>query len=153
MTFDPKKPSKLLSSLIKASAGTAANYQLNFSGQLIMGLVYSLGFLPFNAVGLLLGFVMPGIWVLCTYRLIRFASRQATPLPFPQWMQKDPGNALIIVVDLLFLAIIWTLILSGIFDKTWVKILFTVAFPLLTLSMLRNLLQLLTTDGEENNEA
>ncbi|MBW6497074.1 MAG: hypothetical protein K0B09_01665 [Bacteroidales bacterium] len=142
-----------MSLLINASAGTTANYQLNFFGQLIMGLVYSLGYLPFNAVGLLLGFVMPGIWVFSTYRLIRFASHQATPLPFPQWMQKDPGNILIIAVDLFFLAIIWTLILSGIFDKTWVKILFTVAFPLLTLSMLRNLLQLLSKDGDENNEA
>lgn len=153
MTSDPQSPRKILSALIKASAGTAANYQLNFLGQLIMGLIYSLGYLPFNAVGLLLGFIMPGIWVFCTYRLIRFASQQDTPLPFPQWMKKDPGNALIIVIDLFFLAIIWTLILSGIFDKTWVKILFTVAFPLLTLSMLRNLLQLLTPGEEENNEA
>ncbi len=152
MISDPKSPSKILSILIKASAGTAANFQLNFWGQLIMGMVYSLGYLPFNAVGLLLGFVMPGIWVLCTYRLIRLASQQDTPLPFPQWMQKDPGNVLIVVVDLVFLAIIWILILTGIFDKTWIKILFTVAFPLLTLSMLRNLLQLLNRNEEENNE-
>jgi hypothetical protein len=152
MTYKPKKPSKILSVFTKASAGTANNYQLNFWGQLFMGMVYSLGYLPFNAVGLLLGFIMPGIWVFCTYRLIRFASQQTNILPFPQWMQKDPGNALIIVADLFFLALIWMLILSGIFDKTWIKILFTVAFPLLTLSMLRNLLHLLAMKDGDNRE-
>jgi hypothetical protein len=152
MTPDPQKPSKILSALIKASAGTSSNYLLNFLGQLIMGLVYSLGYLPFNTVGLLLGFVMPGIWVFCTYRLIRFASEQTTPLPFPNWMQKDPGNALVILIDMIFLAIIWILILGGIFNKIWIKILFTVAFPLLTLSMLRNLLLLLTLGKEEDRD-
>jgi hypothetical protein len=153
MTLDPKKPSKILSALVKASAGTTSNYLLNFWGQLIMGLVYSLGYLPFNAIGLLLGFIMPGIWVFCTYRLIRFASEQTIPLPFPDWMQKDPGNTLVIVIDMIFLAIIWTLILGGIFNKTWIKILFTVAFPLLTLSMLRNLLQLLTIGKPEDRDS
>lgn len=153
MTPDLQKPSKILSTLIKASAGSSTIYLLNFWGQLIMGMTYSLGYLPFNTVGLLLGFVMPGIWIFCTYRLIRFTSEQSIPLPFPNWMQKDPGNLLVIIIDMIFLAIIWTLILGGIFNKTWIKLLFTVAFPLLTLSMLRNLLHLLTMGREGDKDS
>ncbi|MEE4176242.1 MAG: hypothetical protein V2I46_01900 [Bacteroides sp.] len=143
---------KVLESLIEAAVGNSNNYQLNFWGQGIMGAIYSLGLLPFGAVGLLLGFILPGIWVFCTYRLVRNVSEQEPTLPFPKWMRKDPGNVILILVDLVFLAIIWTFILTGILEKTWIKLLFTVAFPLLTLSLLRNLLLLLQTENTEEKE-
>ena len=143
---------KPLENLIDAAVGNSKNYQLNFWGQAFMGIVYSLGMLPFGAIGVLLGFILPGIWVFCTYRLVRNVSDQESGLPFPKWMRKDPGNALLIVVDLFFLGIIWTFILSGVLEKSWIKLLFTVAFPLLTLSMLRNLVLLLKTAHPEEKE-
>lgn len=150
MKFFPEKTSKILNILTEASAGSQSNYLLNFWGQLIMGVLYSLGHLPFHWVGIILGFIMPGIWVFCTYRLIKASYSEQNKLPFPVWMQKDPGNMLVIIIDLIFLAIIWALIIAGYFNKTWVKLIFTVAFPLLTLSMLRNLLFLLKKDNDPN---
>jgi len=152
MAESPVINSKILRSFIEASAGSKTNFQLNFWGQFVMGLLYSLGHLPFHAVGVLLGFVLPGIWVFCTYRLIKASADKEKILPFPGWMQKDPGNALVIIIDIVFLAIIWALIISGLFSKIWVKILFTVAFPLLTLSMLRNLIHLLSLDDSGEKE-
>lgn len=150
MAIFPEKTPKSLHILTEASAGNRTNYLLNFWGQLIMGVLYSLGHLPFHFVGVILGFIMPGIWVFCTYRLIKASYSEQSPLPFPVWMQKDPGNMLVIIFDLIFLAIIWALIIAGYFNKTWVKLIFTVAFPLLTLSMLRNLMFLLKKDNEHN---
>jgi hypothetical protein len=150
MKFSPEKTSKILNMLTEASAGSQTNYLLNFWGQLIMGILYSLGQLPFHWVGIILGFVMPGIWVFSTYRLINASYSEQNKLPFPIWMQKDPGNMLVIIIDLIFLAVIWALIITGYFNKTWVKLIFTVAFPLLTLSMLRNLMFLLKNDNDPN---
>lgn len=143
---------KVLESLIEAAVGNSNNFQLNFWGHGIMGAIYSLGYLNYDAVGLILGFILPSIWVFCTYRLVRNTSEREPLLPFPKWMRKDPGNAILILVDLLFLGIIWTFILTGILEKTWIKLLFTVAFPLLTLSMLRNLLLLLQTENADEKE-
>ena len=150
MNLKPLNLTKSLEKLIEAAAGNSNNFQMNFWGQAIMGAIYSMGMLPWDAVGLLLGFVLPGIWVYCTYRLVKNIPDHEPSIPFPKWMRKDPGNAILILVDLLFLAMIWTLILSGILEKTWIKLLFTVAFPLLTLSMLRSLLLLLETEHKED---
>lgn len=148
----PHRLPKALESLIEAAVGNPNNYQLNFWGQGITGMVYSLGLLPWDAVGILLGFVLPGIWVFCTYRLVRNVSEQEPGLPFPKWMRKDPGNAFFILLDLMFLALIWAFVLTGVLEKTWIKLLFTVGFPLLTLAMLRNLVLLLETEHQEERE-
>ncbi len=144
--------SKILRVFIDASAGTKANFWLNFFGQFAMGLLYSLGHLPFHAVGILLGFVMPGIWVVCSYRLVKASAIKQNDFPLPAWMLKEPGNTLVILIDLLFLATIWVLIISGLFNKIWIKLIFTVAFPLLTLFLLRHIVLLLTNDRDFEKE-
>lgn len=152
MTDSPLIKSKILRAFIEASAGSKTNFLLNFLGHFVIGLLYSFGQLPFHVVGLLLGFVMPGIWVLCTYRLIKASAGKQTQLHFPKYMEKEPGNTLVIIIDLIFLAIIWALIISGLLEKIWIKLIFSVAFPLLTLFILRNLVVLFALDNGDEKE-
>ena len=130
---------KLLTILINASVGTFRQYQVTFWSQLVLGSLYSFGFFDSRIAGFILGFVMPVIWVTLTYRYVFIKASQNVRLPFPGWMQKNPGNTLVIVIDTIFLAFIWTMVLTGLYDATWVKVMFTIIFPILTLSMLRNL--------------
>lgn len=130
---------RLLFTLINASAGVFRQYQITFWGQLVLGLLYSLGYFDSPIAGIILGFVMPVIWIVLTYRYVLVRSRQNIKLPFPPWMAKNPGNTLVIIFDVFFLALIWAIILGGWYDPVWLKIVFTVVFPILTLSMLRNL--------------
>ncbi len=132
-------PNQLLFILIRASAGNFRQYQVTFWSQLILGALYSFGLFNTIIAGIVLGFVMPVLWLILTYRFVLIKARENTKLPFPSWMQKNPGNTLVIAVDVLFLALIWSMVLSGLYDATWVKIMFTIVFPILTLSMLRNL--------------
>ncbi len=131
--------SKLLIALINASVGVFRQYQITFWSQLVLGSLYSFGIFDSRIAGFILGFVMPVLWVTLTYRYVLIKARQNVRLPFPAWMQKNPGNTLVIVIDVIFLALIWAMVLSGLYDATWVKVMFTVVFPILTLSMLRNL--------------
>ncbi|TVQ19175.1 MAG: hypothetical protein EA361_00980, partial [Bacteroidetes bacterium] len=131
---------KLLTTLINASVGTFRQYQITFWSQLVLGSLYSFGFFDSRIAGFILGFVMPVMWVTLTYRYVFIKARQNVRLPFPDWMQKNPGNTLVIVIDTIFLALIWSMVLSGLYSATWVKVMFTIVFPILTLSMLRNLL-------------
>jgi hypothetical protein len=130
----------LLKSLIMASAGTPRNFRVSFWGQLLLGFLYSFGYFNLRIVGLIIGFVVPVIWVICTYRLLKARAKQFSNLSFPRWMQKDPGNGLVIIFDIFFLGLIWFFILSGLYEAIWLKVLFTIAFPLLTLTMLKNLI-------------
>ncbi len=144
--------SRILFALVNAAAGSYRHYQVTFWGQLILGLLYSFGYFDSRIAGFVLGFVMPVFWITLTYRYVFVKAKENIRLPFPKWMQKNPGNTLVIVVDTVFLALIWTMVLSGLYDARWVKILFTVIFPILTLSMLRNLIIYPFSDKEEENE-
>lgn len=130
---------RLLFTLINASAGVFRQYQITFWSQLILGMLYSLGYFDSPIAGIILGFIIPVIWIVLTYRYVLVRTRQNIKLPFPTWMAKNPGNTLVILFDILFLALIWMIILSGLYKPVWLKIMFTVVFPILTLSMLRNL--------------
>jgi len=130
---------KVLQFLINASAGNFRQYQVTFWAQLVFGVLYSFGYFDLHIAGIILGFAMPVLWIVLTYRYVLEKARQNIHLPFPKWMQKNPGNTMIIVVDIIFLALIWTMIISGLYDARWVKVLFTVVFPILTLAMLRNM--------------
>ena len=82
---------------------------------------------------------MPVIWVVSTYRLLKVKAMEYEALPYPLWMKKEPGNSLVIILDIVFLSLIWLFILSGLYTATWIKVVFTLVFPLLTLAMLRSL--------------
>jgi hypothetical protein len=129
----------LLHKLINSTAGTFRQYQITFWAQLLLGCLYSFRYFDYAFAGITLGFVMPSLWIILTYRYVFLKAKDDIPLPFPKWMQKNPGNSLVILVDIIFLALIWSMILTGLYDAIWVRILFTVVFPILTLSMLRNL--------------
>lgn len=129
----------ILLNLIKASVGEFGQFQLTFWGQLLLGFLYSFGYFESKIAGFVLGFALPAIWIILTYRFVMYKSRQKVNIPFPSWMQRNPGNTLVIVVDILFLSLIWALILSGFYEATWLKVIFTMVFPIITLSMLRNL--------------
>lgn len=149
MTPPPIPAKPILKSLIIASAGTPRNYRISFWGQLIMGSLYSFGLFNIRMVGLIIGFILPVIWVIATYRLLKAKARIIPNLPFPGWMKKDPGNALVIIMDIVFLALIWFFILSGVYTASWLKLLFTIFFPLLTLAMLKNLILIQPPDEEK----
>jgi hypothetical protein len=136
--------------LIIASAGSGKNYSISFWGQVFFGLLYSLGFFDYWPIGLVIGFILPVTWVICTYRLLKAKASKFPSLPFPAWMQKDPGNAMIIIFDIIFLGLIWFFILAGIYTATWLKLLFTIIFPVLTLIMLRNLVLFDFSDKEKD---
>jgi len=143
---------KLLFILIDASAGNFRQYQITFWAQLVLGLLYSFDYFDFALAGIVLGFLMPSLWIILTYRFVLIKSKEKLKLPFPSWMQKNPGNFLVILIDILFLSIIWAIILSGLYDAIWVKILFTVVFPILTLSMLRNMVIFPFQNNDESSD-
>lgn len=143
---------KLLFILIDASAGNFRQYQITFWAQLVLGLLYSFDYFDFALAGIVLGLLMPSLWIILTYRFILDKSKEKLKLPFPLWMQKNPGNFLVIVIDILFLMIIWAIILSGLYNPTWIKILFTVVFPILTLSMLRNMVIFPFQNDEDDSD-
>jgi hypothetical protein len=152
MSSTSSNPNRLLFILINASAGNFRQYQITFWAQLLLGSLYSFGYFDTIIAGLVLGFIMPVLWIILTYRFVYIKNKEDINLPFPKWMKTNPGNSLIIIVDICFLALIWTMILSGLYDAIWVKALFTIIFPILTLSMLRNLLihPLASNDDNEN---
>jgi hypothetical protein len=141
---------KLLFSLIDASVGNFRQYQITFWAQLILGLLYSFNYFNFALAGIILGLIMPSLWIILTYRFVLVKANKSLKLPFPAWMQKNPGNILVILIDISFLTIIWAIILTGLYDAIWVKVLFTVVFPILTLSMLRNMI-IFPFQNDENN--
>lgn len=129
----------ILFKLVNASTGSYKQFQITFWAQLVLGFLYSFGYFDLKIAGFVLGFLMPSLWVLLTYRYVKAKAQKNIRLPFPKWMQKDPGNTLVVIFDIFFLALIWTIILSGLYEARWVKVIFTMIFPVLTLSMLRNL--------------
>lgn len=134
-----KKSTMILIKLVEASAGNYRQYQLNFWAQLVLGFLYSFGYFDSRIAGFVLGFLMPSLWVILTYRYAFIKAQENVRLPFPVWMQNNPGNTLVIIIDITFLALIWTIILSGLYEPRWIKVIFTMIFPVLTISMLRNL--------------
>ncbi|MBW6478801.1 MAG: hypothetical protein K0B37_05175 [Bacteroidales bacterium] len=134
-----KTSTSILIKLVDASAGSYNQYQIAFWAQLVLGFLYSFGFFDSRIAGFVLGFFMPSLWVILTYRYAFLKAKENVQLPFPDWMQKNPGNTLVIVIDIAFLAMIWTIILTGLYEPRWIKVIFTMIFPILTLSMLRNL--------------
>jgi hypothetical protein len=129
----------LLSALIHASVGNPTNFRMALFGQAVIGFLYSFGYFDLRLVGLVIGYVMPVIWVVSTYRLLKVKAMEYEALPYPLWMKKEPGNSLVIILDIVFLSLIWLFILSGLYTATWIKVVFTLVFPLLTLAMLRSL--------------
>lgn len=152
MEFQEGSKSILLK-LVYASAGSYRQFQITFWAQLILGFLYSFGYFDSKIAGFVLGFLMPSLWVILTYRYVKAKAQKNIRLPFPKWMQKDPGNTLVVIFDIFFLTLIWTIILSGWYEATWVKVIFTMIFPNLTLSMLRNLvIYPFATNENENQE-
>jgi hypothetical protein len=153
MSSTSSNPNGLLIKLINASAGNFRQYQVTFWAQLIFGFLYSFGYFDSIVAGFVLGFLMPVLWIILTYRFVFIKAKENVKLPFPKWMKKNPGNSLVIIVDIIFLALIWTMILSGVYDAVWLKAFFTIIFPILTLSMLRNLvIYPPSIKDEENSE-
>ncbi|MFW6249003.1 MAG: hypothetical protein ACOC4J_04450, partial [Bacteroidota bacterium] len=153
MNSNDKASDRLLFLLIEASAGNFRQFQISFWGQIILGFLYSFGYFASKIAGFILGFFMPVLWVIITYRYLYYKSKKNTRLPFPKWMQTNPGNTLVIIMDVFFLGLIWTIILSGWYEPVWLKAMFTMIFPVLTLSMLRNLIIYpFPSDNEENEK-
>jgi hypothetical protein len=150
MDQEKEIPKGLLFNLIWASAGLYKHYRFTVWGQLIFGFLYSFGFFDIKIAGLILGFLMPTFWIILTYRFLLHKSKENLMVPFPEWMQKNPGNTIVITIDIVFLGAIWYLILSGIYDPIWIKVVFTMVLPILTLSMLRNLLQNTFSDDDQD---
>jgi hypothetical protein len=152
MDQEKEIPKGLLFNLIWASAGLNKHYRFTVWGQLIFGFLYSFGFFDIKIAGLILGFLMPTFWIILTYRFLLHKSKENPMVLFPRWMQKNPGNTIVIIIDIIFLGAVWYLILSGIYDPVWIKVVFTMVLPVLTLSMLRNLLHYPFSDNDQNQQ-
>lgn len=139
----------LLSRLVDASAGSKTRFALNFIGHLCAGTLYAFELLPFHWVGFLLGVILPGIWVFCAYRLLKLASIPNIQSVMPGWMKKEPGNSLLIFLDVVFLLLIWFFIAWGPMDKTWIKVLWAIIIPLAILSILRSMVINNASPGHE----
>ena len=152
MNSNDKASDRLLFLLIEASAGNFRQFQISFWGQIILGFLYSFGYFSSKIAGFILGFFMPVLWLIITYRYLYYKSQKNKRLPFPKWMRTNPGNSLVIILDVIFLGLIWTIILSGWYEPFWLKAMFTMVFPVLTLSMLRNLIIYPFPSNNEENE-
>lgn len=144
----------LIFKLINASAGNFKQYRITFWAQLLLGFLYSFGYFKSILAGLVLGFGLPVLWIFLIYRYIYIRYKENIELPFPIWMRKNPGNLLIIAGDVIFLGAVWALILTEIYNPVWLKVMFTMAFPILTLSMLRSLViyPIPVQDDDPSNE-
>ncbi len=143
-------PNKLLNLLIEASAGSGSNFRATVLGQLAFGILYSFGYFDLKLVGLIIGYILPVVWVVSSYRFLKLRAVHTDKLPFPGFVKKDPGNLLVILIDIVFLTIIWFIILSELYDATWLRFVFTIVFPALTLSMMRSLV-ILPKEKEEGD--
>ncbi len=132
-------PNKLIHFLVDSSVGNANNYRATIIGQILFGFLYTFGYFDVKIVGLIIGYILPVVWVISSYRFLKFRADEDEQLPFPGFVKKDPGNLFIIIVDIVFLSIIWFIILNGLYDATWLKFVFTILFPALTLAMMRSL--------------
>ncbi len=132
-------PNKIVHFTVDSSAGKGGNYRATVLGQLMFGFLYSFGYFDLKIVGLIIGYILPLIWVISSYRLLKFRAIKTEKLPFPGFIKKDPGNLFVIIADIVFLSLIWSMILSGLYDATWLRFIFTIIFPVLTLSMMRSL--------------
>ncbi|HSV87006.1 MAG TPA: hypothetical protein VLH61_00020 [Bacteroidales bacterium] len=142
---------KLMHRVVEASAGNNTNFLLNSFGHFLLGASYSLELIPFHLVGLILGVVIPGIWIFCFYRLLKESSEKSVSFYFPEWIKKEPLNSILIIFDVAFLMLIWMLIAGGQLDKIWIKVFLTIFMPIIILSLLRNLVKNSVGSGKEDN--
>ncbi len=133
-------PNKIMHHSIDATAGNSNKYKAVVFGQIVFGFLYSFGYFDLKFVGLIIGYILPVFWIIVSYRFLKFKAIKVEKLPFPGFIKNDPGNLFVIIIDIVFLSIIWFIILSGLYDATWLRFLFTTLFPVLTLSMLRSLI-------------
>ncbi len=144
-------PNKIVHFSVEASVGSRGNFRGTVLGQLFIGFLYSFGYFDFVIVGLIIGYILPVIWVISSYRFLKYRAVKTESLPFPGFIRKDPGNMLVIIADIIFLSVIWFIILSGLYDAKWLKSVFTMLFPFLTLSMMRSLI-IIPQNSENNGE-
>jgi hypothetical protein len=153
MTNTRSRSTDFLYFLINSTAGDFKQYRITFWSQLILGFLYSFNYFDSEIAGFVLGFLLPAMWIILLYRFALIKAKvNNSQLPFPKWMQKDPGNFLVIFMDIILLAAVWTMILSGYYNPVWLKVLFTMVFPILTISMLRNLILFSFIDNVDEKE-
>jgi hypothetical protein len=151
MNKENEIPHGIINSVIISFAGSGSRFIFTILWQLFLGFMYATGQFDLLIVGLLIGYIIPMLWIISLYRLILHKSRYYN-MPFPRWMQKDPGNAIIILFDFLFLSAIWTIILSKLYNPVWLKVVFTMIVPILTFAMLRTVLIASFPDKKNNNQ-
>ncbi len=145
-------PNKILHFSVEASVGNVRNYRATVLGQIAFGFLYSFGYFDLKLVGIIIGYILPVLWVVSSYRFLKFRAVQTDKLPFPSFIKKDPGNMLVIAADIVFLSVIWFVILSELYDATWLRFIFTVVFPAVTLSMMRTLVIIPDDEDKEHNQ-
>jgi hypothetical protein len=139
MASTPLPSNRFLHLMVNATAGNFKQYMITFWSQFFLGILYSFNYFDSVIAGFVLGFMMPVLWIILIYRMLLLKAKVQPQTNFPDWMQKNPGNTFVILFDIVFLGAVWYFILTGIYNPTWLKVIFTCIFPIITLSMLRSI--------------
>lgn len=106
-------------------------------GQIITGLLFSIrkpDLLPF---GLLIGFLIPACLIYSNYKVFFLVSAMSYG-DKPDKITKSPKTFnTAMIAEILFLGVMWFLILSGLYDKNWMRFLFAVLLPSISIFLLR----------------
>lgn len=128
---------KFLVSLTQIAVGTASNFSWNLCGLIIVGIFYSLGFMPVIAIGFLIGFVIPSVWIVCLYKVILKHQEFISDSNLPGWIAREPGNTISMLCDIALLAAIWAGIAANLLSYPWIHWLMALVVPAMVLVVLR----------------
>ncbi len=145
-------PNSFINFCINETAGDVGIFRATMLGQIAIGILYSFGHFDLLIVGIIIGYILPIIWLIASYRFLKYLSIDDNNMPFPVFIKKDPGNFLVIILDILFLSTIWFIIISGYYDAIWLRTIITILFPILTLSMMRSLILLSNKNNRTNSD-
>jgi len=132
-----KPAPELLVTVTQTAVGTSANFAWNLCGLLTVGILYSLGFMPVMAIGFLIGFVIPSVWIVCLYKVILKHQEFIIDSNLPGWIAREPGNTISMLCDIALLAAIWAGIAANLLPYPWIHWLMALVVPAMVLVVLR----------------
>jgi hypothetical protein len=117
--------------------GRAEAFSFNVMVSLLGGVLYSFSIVASPWMLLFFGVALPAIFTLCTYASIKNFAENSPAEGFPKFLSGRYGSHLAMAFDLTIIVILALLIYTNILNYLFFRLLQTVFFPLMSLSVLR----------------
>jgi len=144
---------KVLPRFAHLAAGNAKNFGFNLLGLLIVGIFYSFTYSSFPAAGLVVGLLIPGIWIACIYKLVKHHSEELHFLMLPNRLRTEPLNSLLVLADLAILAMVWLAMLLNMLPLGRLVWIFAILIPAIILILLRMLMAAMESTNTQDSNA